>query len=167
MKTLISTLCPIGLMGVIMSIYSCSKDETITPLQQSVGIYDYYQGNLGGGSPDDNGNFKTGDGRIVIRNVSNNKISLTVYIKNSIDEKVWTISQCEIMALDTTGDFGAPFGRIIDIRDNSEVGTLNNFPYVYGNTLKSVRRITIKANSFIFGNQGILHLNGYAIKQKE
>jgi hypothetical protein len=154
-------------MGVVMSIYSCSKDETITPLQQSVGVYDYYQGNLGGGSPDDNGNFKLGDGRIVIRSVPNNRVSFTVYINNSPNDKVWIIPKCEIMPLDTTGDFGAPFGRIIDIRDNSEVGTLNNKPYQYGNTSKFVRRITITANSFILGSEGIIQLNGYATKRKE
>jgi hypothetical protein len=165
MRKLINKLYFMGIMSIIMGIYSCSKDEKVTPLQQSIGIYSYYQGILGGGSPDDNGNFKTDDGRIVISSVSNNRVSFSVYIKNSIDEKVWTIPECQIMPLDTTGDFGAPFARIINGKDNSEVWTLNNWPYQ--NNKGWFRRIMIKANSFIPGNQGILHLNGYAIKQED
>lgn len=162
MRKVINRLHLIGLIGVIMSIYSCSKVETITPLQHSVGIYDYYGPNSVY-SINQNGIVSPGEGRIVISSVSNNRVSFTVYIKNSIDEKVWKIPQCEIMPLDTTGDFGAPFGRIIDIRDNSEVGTLNNWPYIKG----GLRRIIIAANTFIIGNQGTLHLKGTARKQKE
>ena len=165
MKIIINRLYFIGLISVITGVYSCSKEKSVTPLQQSIGIYNYYQGILGGGSPDDNGNFPMGDGRIVISSESNNKVSFSVYIKNSIYEKVWTIPECQIMPLDTTGDFGAPFARIINGKDNSEVGTLNNWPYQ--NNKGQFRRITIKSNSFILGNQGTLHLNGYAIKQKE
>jgi hypothetical protein len=162
MRKTLNRLYLIGLMGVVMSIYSCSKDETITPLQQSIGIYDYYGPNSVY-SIDQNGNVSSGEGKIVIRGVSDNRVSFTVYIKNSIDEKVWIIPKCEIMPLDTTGDLGAPFGRIIDVRDNSEVGTLNNWPYIKG----GLRRITIVANSFIVGNQGTLHLKGTARKQAD
>jgi hypothetical protein len=162
MKIIINKLYFMGLMSIIMGIYSCSKEETITPLQQSIGIYDYYGPNSVYGI-DQNGIVSPGEGIIVISSVSNNRVSFSVYIKNSPNDKVWTIPECQIMPLDTTGDFGAPFARIINGKDNSEIGTLNNWPYIKG----GLRRITIAANTFILGNQGTLHLKGTARKQKD
>ena len=161
MKRCISGLSSIGIIGIILVIWSCSK-EVVNPLQKYWGIYDYYISGPTGS--DDKGNFPIGNGRLVIREASDNKVSLTIYEFDLPNEKVTTLPSCEIISIDTTGNKYQPFARIVNTQNNIEIGKIR-FWY-YGGAFGKERetRLYIPMDFMIEPNRRIVF---YAMKRKD
>ena len=103
MKRYANGLSLIGVIGIILIVFSCSKEE-VNPLQQYLGVYDCFISGPSG--PDDNGNFQTSNMRLVIREASNSKVNLEIYEPGLTypNEKMTTLLDCNIVSLDTTGN---------------------------------------------------------------
>ena len=162
MKRYANRLFRIGIMGIIIGLLSCSKEE-VNPLQQYFGVYDYYF--LGPGSPDDNGNFRIGNGRLVIREAANSKVNLEIYEPGLTypNEKVTTLSDCNIVSLDTTGNKYFSFAQI-NTKDDVGIGKVRLWTYggAFGKQLET--RFYIPMDFMIEPNRRIVF---YAMKRKD
>ena len=71
--------------------------------------------------PNEAGDFPIGSGRVVIRNASDNKVSLTVYENTSQTEVSTTFSPCEIIKIETSNVNPLPAEFILIQPDKSKV----------------------------------------------
>lgn len=162
MKKYANKLSLIGIIGIISFVCSCSKEE-INPLQKYFGIYDCYI--YGPTNPDDNGNFPLGNGRLVIKEAPNSKVKLEIYEPgaNYPDEKLTTLSDCEIVSLDTTGNKYKYFARI-NTKDNVEIGKVRLWSYGIKGSKERFERFYIPMDFMIEPNRRIVF---YAMKRKD
>jgi hypothetical protein len=122
MKRYVNALSLIGIIGVILFVSSCSKEE-VNPLQKYFGIYDCFP--LGIFAPDANDNYPYSGIRLVIKESTDNKVTLSFYeARASSSDKVTIFSNCEIVAIDTTGNKYQEFARIIT-KEQEEIGRVS------------------------------------------
>jgi hypothetical protein len=162
MKRYLNRLSLIGIIGLILFVFSCSK-EAVNPLQQYFGVYDCYI--YGPTNPDNNGNFPLGNGRLVIKEAPNSKVNLEIYEPGLTypNEKITTLSNCEIVSLDTTGNKYRYFAQI-NTKDKVEIGKVRLWTYggAYGKQPET--RFYIPMDFMIEPNRRIAF---YAMKRKE
>ena len=98
MKRYLNRLSLIGIIGVILFVSSCSKEE-VNPLQKYFGIYDIYTKGIP--AADANDNYPNSGFRLVIREANENKVTVSFYAEavSPNSDKVSTFSNCEIMPL--------------------------------------------------------------------
>ncbi len=152
----------IGIIGIILFVCSCSKEE-VNPLQQYYGVYDCYISSIPG--PDDNGTFPLGNGgRLVIREAPNSKVKLEIYeLITYPNEKITTLPDCEIVSLDTTGNKYRYFARI-NTKDKVEIGKVRLWSYGIKGSKERFERFYIPMDFMIEPNRRIVF---YAMKRKE
>jgi hypothetical protein len=153
----------IGIMGItVIGLLSCSKEE-VNPLQQYFGVYDCYTGSIPG--PDNNGNFPVRGPRLVIREAPNSKVKFEIYEPGLTypNEKITTLSDCEIVSLDTTGNKYRYFAQI-NTKDKVEIGKVRLWTYggAFGKQLET--RFYIPMDFMIEPNRRIAF---YAMKRKD
>ena len=162
MKNLFKQLSLIGMMGIIIGLLSCSKEE-VNPLQQYFGVYDCYVGSIPG--PDDNGNFPVRGPRLVIREASNSKVNLEIYESGLTypNENITTLLGYNIVSLDTTGNKYKYFAQI-NTKDNVEIGKVRLWSYGIKGSKERFERFYIPMDFMIEPNRRIVF---YAMKRKD
>lgn len=164
MRRYFNRLSLTGIIGIILFVCSCSKEE-INPLQGYFGVYDCYVGGIPG--EDDNGNFPIGNwGRLVIREAANSKVNLEIYEPGLTypDEKITKLSNYQIVPIDTTGDKYQPFARIVNPQNNMEIGKIRFWYYGIKGSKERFERLYIPMDFMIEPNRRIAF---YAMKRKD
>lgn len=157
MKTLSNKIGLLGIFSLIIFSLSCKKEE-ISPNEKFVGIYDY-NGNI---IPDDQENFPKGKGIVAV--ISPTKIIIYEQLPFSPERK-WEFSECEISAIDPTGDPYKHYAKIVDKKTGKEIGQIRDFDYYpTGNLKKPSYRIRIDMDFVDDKNEKIVL---YAIKRKD
>jgi hypothetical protein len=123
MRRYLNRLYLIGIIGIVFIIFSCSKEE-VNPLQKYFGVYDIYTKGIP--AVEANDNYPNSGFRLVIREANENKVTVSFYAEtvSPNSDKISTFSNCEIIAIDTTGNKYQEFARIIT-KEQEEIGRVS------------------------------------------